>query len=228
LLGLPLETDIEVSPPKQTPEVSVTVRKGLELANENNSQALQFRLNEIIARRDLEQATRQSLFSANLIANFGLNQTAVDFANLYNNPENRQFFTVGFEIPIFNWGKQRAEINAARNQQKAVANDIAYQQQLFDLQVQNTVRDFQQLRSQVSLAAKSDTIAIKRYDVTKNRYLIGKVDVTNLHIAQQERDTARRQFIQALRNFWSGFYDLRRLTLYDFIQDEPIYYEGLR
>ncbi len=226
LLGLPLETGIEVIPPKETPEVSVSIQKGLELANENNSQALQFRLNEIIARRDLEQATRQSLFSADLIANFGLNQTAVDFANLYDNPENRQFFTVGFEIPIFNWGKQRAEINAARNQQKAVANDIAYQQQLFDLQVQNTIRDFQQLRSQVSLAAKSDTIAIKRYDVTKNRYLIGKVDVTNLNIAQQERDNARRQFIQALRNYWSGYYDLRRLTLYDFVQDEPIFYEG--
>ncbi len=227
LLGLPLDAELEVLPPAETPEVSVSIQKGLELANENNSTALQFRLNEIVAKRDLEQATRQSLFSANVIANFGLNQTSADFEDLYSDPENRQFFTVGFEVPIFNWGKQRAQINAARNQQKAVANDIAYQQQLFDLQVQNTIRDFLQLRSQVELASKSDTIAIKRYDVTKNRYLIGRVDVTNLNIAQNERDSARRSYIQALRNFWSGWYDLRRLTLYDFVSDEPIFYQGI-
>ena len=227
LLGLPLDAELEVLPPAETPEVSVSIQKGLELANENNSTALQFRLNEIVAKRDLEQATRQSLFSANVIANFGLNQTSADFEDLYSDPQNRQFFTVGFEVPIFNWGKQRAQINAARNQQKAVANDIAYQQQLFDLQVQNTIRDFLQLRSQVELASKSDTIAIKRYDVTKNRYLIGRVDVTNLNIAQNERDSARRSYIQALRNFWSGWYDLRRLTLYDFVSDEPIFYQGI-
>lgn len=226
LLGFGLDAQIEVIPPEDAPEVFVTIEKALQLANENNSQALQFRLNEIEAKRNLEQAVRQSLFSANLTASFGLNQTAEDFSDLYRDPQERQFFTVGFQVPIFNWGKQRAQVNAARNNQRRLANDIAYQQQLFDLQVQNTIRDFQQLRNQVTLAAKSDTIAIKRYDVTKNRFLIGKVDITELNIAQRDRDTARRGFISALNNFWAGWYDLRRLTLYDFIRDEPITYEA--
>ena len=227
LLGFSLETQIEVIPPNDAPDVLVTIEKALQLANENNSQALQFRLSEIEAKRNLEQAVRQSLFSANLTASFGLNQTAEDFSDLYRDPQERQFFTVGFQVPIFNWGKQRAQVNAARNQQRRLANDIAYQQQLFDLQVQNTIREFQQLKNQVDLAAKSDTIAIKRYDVTKNRYLIGRVDITELNIAQRDRDAARRGFISALSNFWAGWYDLRRLTLYDFVRDEPIQYESV-
>jgi outer membrane protein TolC len=52
--------------------------------------------------------------------------------------------------------------------------------------------------------------------VARNRYLIGRIDITNLLIAQNERDSARRSYIQALRNYWLGVYNLRRLTLYDF------------
>lgn len=59
----------------------------------------------------------------------------------------------------------------------------------------------------------------------RNRYLIGKIDITNLFIAQNERDSATRSYIQALRNYWLGLYNLRRLTLYDFERQELIRYE---
>jgi outer membrane protein TolC len=88
--------------------------------------------------------------------------------------------------------------------------------------VRSTVREFSQLQSQVSLAETSDEIANRRYEVAKNRYLIGKIDVTNLFIAQNEKDSARRSYIQALRNYWTGYYNLRRLTLYDFDEGHPI------
>ena len=104
------------------------------------------------------------------------------------------------------------------------ANTIAYQKRQFELSIKSTVREFPQLRDQVELARISDEIATRRYDVSKNRYLIGRIDVTNLFIAQNEKDGARRNYIQALRSYWTGYYNLRRLTLYDFEQDEPILY----
>jgi outer membrane protein TolC len=44
-------------------------------------------------------------------------------------------------------------------------------------------------------------------------------------IAQNERDSAKRAYIQALRTYWLGVYNLRRLTLYDFEDQSPITYE---
>ena len=65
---------------------------------------------------------------------------------------------------------------------------------------------------------------MRRYDVSKNRYLIGRIDITNLFIAQNAKDGARRNYIQSLRSYWTGYYNLRRLTLCDFEQGEPILY----
>lgn len=225
LIGLDPDDEFEIATPEFIPEVSVNFEQALSLAQENNSTSLEFRLSEILADQEYERARRGSGFSATLRASYGLNQTSRDLSTLYEDPQNRQFVTLGFQIPIFNWGKERAEINAAKNVQQETANTIAYQKQQFDLQVKSTVREFELLRSQVLLAAISDTIATKRYDVSRNRYLIGSIDVTNLFIAQNEKDSARRSYVQALRTYWTGYYNLRRLTLYDFEEDQPIVYE---
>lgn len=225
LLGIDDDIKVNVRVPENAPEVDVNVEKALELARLNNSTSLEFNLSELQADQAFEQAKKESGFSATIRASYGLNQTSTEFYQLYDNPDNLQSFTVGFDIPIFNWGKNTAEIKAARNLQAETANTIAYQKLQFDLSVRSTVREFSQLQNQVELAEKSDDIADRRYEVSKNRYLIGKIDVTNLFIAQNEKDSARRSYIQALRNYWTGYYNLRRLTLFDFAEGEPIDYD---
>jgi outer membrane protein TolC len=69
---------------------------------------------------------------------------------------------------------------------------------------------------QVVIAAKADTVAQKGYEVTKARYLIGKISITDLNIAQTESDRSKSSYINTLRAYWQNYYDLRRLTLFDF------------
>jgi outer membrane protein TolC len=224
LLGYSTDVELALQEPGDLPEVAVNIEKAKRLAYENNSEALNYRYNEIAADRNFAQAKKEAGFSAVLQASYGLNQTSAEFDNLYRDPENQQFLTLGFDIPIFNWGKQRAEVNAARNQQREVANSIEYQRAQFLQEVEYQVSQFLQLRDQAVLAAQSDTIAQRRYEVAQNRYLIGKIDVTNLFIAQNEKDTASQSYISALRDFWTGWYALRQLTLYNFRENKAITY----
>src|SRR5262249_17890856 len=55
-----------------------------------------------------------------------------------------------------------------------------------------------------------------------NRYVIGRISIDNLYIAQNEKDQALNQFVQALRGYWQAHYRLRRATLYDFETGQPI------
>jgi hypothetical protein len=225
ILGYPTSVELDINAPEELPDLDITVEEAKKLAMQNNSASLNYRLDELEADRDYAQAQSESNLSATVNAQYGLDRVATEFSNLYTNPENRQFITVGFEVPIFNWGKQRAQINAARNQQRQVANSIDFQRRQFIQQIDYTVSQFLQLRGQVLLAAQADTIAQRRYQVAQNRYLIGKIDITNLYIAQDEKDSARQAYIRELRSFWTGWYELRSLTLYDFENDEPIAYD---
>jgi len=84
------------------------------------------------------------------------------------------------------------------------------------------VNRFNQQEEQLITAARADTIARQGYDISRERFMIGQVDVIELNTAQRERDEARRGYIRALRNFWQMYYNVRELTLYDFKREEPI------
>jgi len=49
------------------------------------------------------------------------------------------------------------------------------------------------------------------------------VSITDLGIAQREKDENRRRYVESLRDFWTAYYELRSLTLYDFEAKELLY-----
>ena len=59
-------------------------------------------------------------------------------------------------------------------------------------------------------------VGAKRFEVAYNRYVIGRIDMDNLYLAQNEKNQALSQYLQSLRGFWLSYYRLRRVTLYDF------------
>ena len=80
----------------------------------------------------------------------------------------------------------------------------------------------EQSRRTLAISAKADTVAAKRFEVAYNRYVIGRIAIDNLYVAQSEKDQALMQYGQALRAHWTAYYRLRRLTLYDFERGVPI------
>jgi len=63
---------------------------------------------------------------------------------------------------------------------------------------------------------------MKMYDVTKQRFLIGKISILELNNADTKKDQNRRQFIQSLQDYWNYFYNIRSLALYDFVNRKPL------
>jgi hypothetical protein len=58
--------------------------------------------------------------------------------------------------------------------------------------------------------------------VTKERFYIGKIDVLDLNVALGEKDAATRNYLSTMKNYWSYFYNIRRLTLFDFQKSIPL------
>ena len=65
-------------------------------------------------------------------------------------------------------------------------------------------------------------VAQQRYDITKDRFLNGGITVTDLNTAQKELDDASGQYISQLSTFWGAYFELRKLSLYDFIHKKDI------
>ena len=133
-----------------------------------------------------------------------------------------QVVSFGIQIPILDWGLARGKIKMAESNEELIRTTIDQQKVEFEQDIFLKVMQFNMQGNQLALAAKADTVSQKRYFVTKQRYLIGKIEITNLNIAQSETDNAQMGYISALRNYWRSYYELRKLTLYDFRKNKPL------
>ncbi len=221
-LGYNDQVDITLIIPSQIPDLEMNVDKAYQQALKNNPDFIQMDRQLIEAQRDVAQAKSQKGLNANLFASYGLTKRAGELPQAYQNPQDQQRVQVGLELPIVDWGLGRGRYKMAESSQEVVRTQVEQDKIDFQQNIFLQVMRFNLQDDQLMIAAKADTIAQLRYDVTKQRFLIGKIDVLDLNVAQTEKDVAKRGYVSALRNYWNYFYTLRQITLYDFISDKPL------
>jgi outer membrane protein TolC len=223
-IGLNENDNFDLNLPENIPVFSVSEELALQYAYENRADYVAFERRRLEADKQVAQAKGQR-FQVNLNASYGLSGAGSSFDETYVNPANQQVANVTFSIPIVNWGRNEARMKTALANKQLTDYTIAQEEQNFDQEILTQVRQLEVLMYQIEISKKSDEVAKKRYDVAQNRYLIGKIDITNLNIALTEKDNAKRSYINALRTYWIAYYDLRRLTLYDFANGNLLYTE---
>lgn len=118
--------------------------------------------------------------------------------------------------PIVDWGRQKARIMTAEANMKLVDYTLQQEEETFEQDVIIQVRNFNMLRQQLISRIKSDEIAQKAYNISKQLFLIGKISITDLNAALAANDLAKQNYVSSLRDFWLAYYQLREKTLYDF------------
>ncbi len=221
-LGYNENVRIELILPSEVPDLQVNMKEVLDLALANNPDILTQQISVLNAQSNEAQARASKGLNASLTASLGYSQQSPDFAEAYNKLSNSQRVRIGFTMPLLDWGLGKGRYQTAKSSLELA--QVQAKQALIDFQ-QNLFLDVEQFnlqKNQVAIAAKSDTVAMKRYEVTKQRFLIGKIAVLDLNDADNRKDQNRRAYVQALQDYWTYFYNMRSLTLFDFINRKPL------
>ncbi len=221
-LGYNENIRLELILPDKIPNLQVDVKEVLDLALQNNPDILNQQINVLNARSNEAQARASKGLNASISASLGYSQQATDVNAAYNHLSNSQLVSMQFTVPILDWGMGKGRYQMAKSSLELA--QVQANQALVDFQ-QNLFLDVEQFnlqKYQVETAAKSDTVAMKRYEVTKQRFLIGKIAVLDLNDADNRKDQNKRAYVQALEDYWNFFYNIRSLTLFDFIERKPL------
>lgn len=221
-LNLPPDAEISIVVSDSVTAISADTSLAVTQALRNRASMTQQELQTMQARRRLDEAKRNTGLGARLQASVGYNQSADDLDLAYRDLRNAQRFSLALEMPLVQWGARSGDIQAARADENRAEYDQRLAREELIQEAHFAALQLDQSRSQLELSAKADTVANKRFEVAKNRYLIGRIGIDNLFIAQNEKDQALQQYIQAIRGYWLSYYRLRRVTLYDFAEGREI------
>lgn len=211
-------------PPVPQNPPRIEAERAISEAFANRADATAFDRRRLEAESAVDKAKKEQGLNATLEAGLGFSNRGNKVGELYQAPQNQELVTISFSVPLLDWGRAQANLKTAQANRKLAEYTIEQDQQNFRQAIYTQVTLFDMLREQLDLTARADTIAAEKYQIARERYILGNLGITDLSFAFAEKDQAKRDYIGALRDYWVAFFQLRRLTLFDFEKQEKITY----
>ena len=221
-LGMERDTDIELIIPTNHSPVKVDAEEALRYARENNPAFIETRQAVEEARMEMEKAKVERRLSLNIDASIGLNQVADKFWDAYRSPLRQEKAIVTLSVPLKDWGKRKNNYLQAQSRLSTAEKELSEATRDTELDVVTSVDDYNKRHDLTANSRKSLNIAQEAYDAMLTRFIKGQATVNDLSLAQNYWQTARQNYTQSLQNYWTAFYRLRQLTLYDFNKRKTI------
>jgi outer membrane protein TolC len=225
-LRMPEDPNVVLTLPDYLPSFYIDFDKALVEAQANNPTLLQYKQQILESASNVEHIKREGMLNASLTASYGLNQQNSKLPDAYHDPLDQQRASVGLSVPIIDWGRRKGQYNMAKNNYEAMKLCAQQAETDFRQTVMLAVSDFNMQQDVVETAFESREAARQAYDITKQRFMIGKSDVNSLALALERQDEANLNYIDALRLYWKYYYSVRQLTLFDFENGKTLM-EGL-
>jgi outer membrane protein TolC len=220
-LALSEQETIEPVAPESVPSLRMQYGAVLDKAQENNSFA------KAIMRRQLEAdyavaSAKGNQRNINLFASVGYTGKDRSIDRTYEQLKGNQVVEVGMSIPLLDWGKRKGKVKVAESNREVILSRTKQEQMTFNQDIFLLVENFNNQAGQLEIAEQADRIAEKRYNTSIETFMIGKISVLDLNDAQKSKDEAKLKHILELYKFWNYYYNIRSLTLYDFLTNNTL------
>lgn len=215
--------EVEIVPaiPGDIPTVDITYSDALEKALANNEFSLSLRRCQLEADYEVAKA-KGNLRRIDIFAQIGYTGVGGEAGEAYRRLKDNQVIEVGVKIPLIDWGKRRGQVKVAESNREVTRSNLRLEAQNFNQDLFILVERFNNQQEQLRIAIRSDEIARRRYETNVETYLIGKLSTLDLNDSQVKKDESRQAYFQALYQYWYYFYQLRSLTLWDYVNSTPL------
>src|SRR5690606_10444819 len=201
-------------------DLDLAVQKAREARQETTLEQRQL----IDADRELAEAKNSTGLNTTLRGSFGLSNSAETVTGIYDQPERDRMLRISLSIPILDWGRSASTVKLAESERELTIYNVNKDIEEFDRSVIVQVEQFSLLKDQLKTATEADKVAENGYQIALRKFQNGELSITDLNIALQEREQAKRDYIRSIQSYWVAYYRLRVLTLFDFEKGHNITY----
>lgn len=150
---------------------------------------------------------------------FGDNPRAPD---IYQSPTVNPRIAISFNIPIFDWGENRARMDAANASLEIKKVDLEVEKNDIMINIRKVYRNLQNLENQIMIAQQNVKNAELTYDINLERYKNGDLTSIDLNRFQSQLSEKKSTLADALINYKVELLNLKIQSLYDFETQQPV------
>ncbi len=209
-------TDVAVTP------IVVDGKKALEHGLASRMELRQRQISVETSQFDLLAVQATNEFRGDMVLSMGMSGDNPSVGNIFDKQTQSPRISLGFNIPVFDWGERKARIRA----QQAVINsqklNYSNQETQIKLDIRQIIRNLSNLKNQIGIALQTQKNSQLTYDINLERYKNGDLTSMDLNLYQVQLSNNKMAYAQSLINYKIELLNLKIQSLFDFTTNEAI------
>ena len=209
-------TDVTVTP------IEVDGKKALDHGLASRMELRQRQINVETSQFDMIQVKASNEFKGDMVLSMGLSGDDPTLQNIFDKSTKSPRVSLGFNVPIFDWGQRKAKIRA----QEAVINsqklNLSNQETQIKIDIRQVVRNLTNLKNQIGIALQNQKNSQLTYDINLERYKNGDLTSMDLNLFQVQLSDKKMAYAQSLINYKVELLNLKIQSLFDFSTNEAV------
>ena len=166
-------------------------------------------------------------FRGNIQLSVGIFGEDEQLSEIMGNPTRSPRVTMGFNVPLWDWGEQKARIKAQEAVLETAGLNLEQDKLQIILDIRKVYRNLQNQLYQIDIARQSNRNAELTYEINLERYKNGDLTSMDLNLYQTQLSERKMSLARALINYKLELLNLKIQTLYDFENQLPVVPEEL-
>ncbi len=224
-IGLSLEEEISIKKELTFTPVEIDAAIAIE-------RALQFRpdvrRNEMWKEgQEMDLIDRRSWGSINgaISLTLGLEGRGSEMDRFYDavmNPDQARGASIKIHVPIWDWGRNRAQINSKLTELEKVRRSGEEVRKNIQREVRGIVDRVMEAQARLDLLVTSVNAADRSYRLSLLRFENGTLDSQDILLTQSRLADSKRSYLNAYLDYRRALVDLMRRTYWDWELDQPL------
>ena len=221
-IGLPIEETVLVTTTLSYQPIAVLPEKALAEALQRRTELRSDEINVQLGELEVRETDAASEIKGELFLSYGLTNSERKVRDAFQNFDNSRSVQFSLTMPLWDWGKNGAEVQAA---QASLESDRLTKQNRIDLikqEIRDAVRSLQSSQQRSEISRRSEELAEKSYKISLLKFENGDLSSQDLALEQNRLTQAKTNSLNAIIDYKQALADLRRKTLWDFETDTPV------
>ena len=220
LIGLDIEQEIEIAAELDYEPITIELNYALSRALKYRTELRVEEINIQRSKLNVIDAQSKSEFKGNIIATYGIDGTDEIYRNTFNDFDLTRSVRINFSVPIWDWGRNNAEVQAAIADQKNTEYKLEDTKVTIKEEVRDAVRKLEESKSRIGITEKIIELAEKTYDITLERFKNGDITSRDLALEQNSLTSAKVDYLNALTDYKKTLMNITIVTMWDFENDK--------
>lgn len=221
LIGVPIETSVEVTADLVYRPVAVSLQDATARAMANRTELRSDDIAIELGEISVTEVDAQREINGQLLLSYGLFNRQSQFQDIFSNLNNDRRVQLSVSVPLWDWSRNAYAVKAARANLENDRLSRDYRVETIKQEIRTATRNFESARQRVEITRRSEELAEKSYRISFLKFQNGELTTQDLSLEQNRLAQARRNSLDAIIDYKQSIADLRRKTLWDYERNEP-------